>query len=193
MIDLELHMSQWILLGIFSVGSILLAADTVMKVVRLRNIRLHWKAGKLGGYPLFSTLFMGTTLLALTVALARGELAEVLLAGCYLVMGMSWFVTSYLASKRYITDHGIVKNINELTQTVAWHQIRDLVEKENGTRTHFVFMYVDDEKAVNPNLIRLELAVPHSLIESFRKLISHKLGRRISCYERELFRMEQFD
>lgn len=193
MIDSDFNITLWILLGIFSAGSVVLAVDTVIKVIRLRNIRMSWKAGKLKGYPLFSTLFLVLTLLVLAVAFYRDRWNEVLLSGSYLVLGLSWFTTSYLAAKRYITDHGIVKNINELVQTVAWHQVRDLVEKERGDATRFIFIYVNDEHAENPELVRLELDVPGRLVPSFRKLISHKLGRRISCYNRELFRIEQFD
>lgn len=193
MIDSDFNITLWILLGIFSAGSVVLAVDTVIKVIRLRNIRMSWKAGKLKGYPLFSTLFLILTLLVLAVAFYRDRWNEVLLSGSYLVLGLSWFTTSYLAAKRYITDHGIVKNINELVQTVAWHQVRDLVEKERGDATRFIFIYVNDEHAENPELVRLELDVPGRLVPSFRKLISHKLGRRISCYNRGLFRIEQFD
>lgn len=193
MIDTEFNITLWVLLGIFTAGSAVLAVDTGVKVIRLRNIRMSWRAGKLKGYPLFSTLFLGLTFLLMGVALYRGQSNEILLAGSYMLLGLSWFVTSYLASKRFITDHGIVKNINELVQTVAWHQVRDIVEKELDGATRFVFIYVNDEDATPPDLVRLELDVPASHLPSFRKLISHKLGRRISCYKHELFRIEQFD
>ncbi len=193
MIESDFNITLWILLGIFAAGSVVLAVDTTVKVIRLRNIRMSWKAGNLRGYPLFSTIFLFVTLVVLGLALYREQQNEILLASSYLVLGLSWFATSYLTAKRYITDHGIVKNINELVQTVAWHQIRDLVEKEGENATRFIFIYVNDENADFPDLVRLELNVPERLVPSFRRLISHKLGRRISCYNRELFRIEQFD
>lgn len=166
----------------------------LLNVIRLRNVRLSWKSGKLRGYPLFSTLFLISTILVGAMAMYRGSLEEVIAAVLYGWLGICWFTTSYFASKRFITDNGIVKNVNEPSQTVAWHQIRDFVEKEHENYTDYIFIYGTNGAEEKPHdLIRLELNVPNKEKESFEKLISHKLGRRIRCYIKDEINVQQFD
>ncbi len=129
-----------------------------------------------------------------SIAIYRGSLEEVVAAVLYGWLGFCWFTTSFFASKRFITDHGIVKNVNEPSQTVAWHQIRDFVEKVHDNYTKYIFIYSANGAEENPrDLIRLELNVPKKEKESFEKLISHKLGRRIRCYINEDINVQQFD
>lgn len=190
MINMDADIILWFVLGIFTLGSAVLATISVVNVIRLRNVRLSWKTGKLGGYPLFSTLFMISVFIAGGAAIYREAASEMILAGMYGWLGFCWFTASYLATKRFITDHGIVKNVNEPSQTVAWHQIRDFVETEHETHTHYIFIYSADKN--NNEFIRLELDVPHYRKESFKKLISHKLGRRIRCYVKDDINIQQF-
>jgi len=96
-------------------------------------------------------------------------------------MGFCWFVSSYFTSKSYITDHGIVKNINDPSQTIAWHQINDYVEKPASKGSEFVFIY----QAVPGNtrdrkIIRLELVVPDSKTDKFNKVIDLKIGKTMT-------------
>lgn len=193
MLTSEIPLALWILLGAFSLTSSVLAAATTANVLRLRNVRMSWKAGKMNGYPLFSTLFLGLNLMLLGIGLYQQSLYELAMALLYMVLAVSWFVSSYLASKRYVTNHGIVKNVNDPSQTIAWHQIRDFVEQKSADGTQFIFIY--SESAMQPpgKMVRLELNVPFSKLQDFKKLISHKLGRRITCYETESIKVEQFD
>lgn len=188
----NLNIIFWFVLGIFTLASAILATATLVNVIRLRNVRLSWNTGKIGGYPLFSTLFMVAVFIAGGIAVSRGTFTEIVVAGLYGWLGFCWFTSSFLVSKRFITDHGIVKNVNEPSQTVAWHQIRDFVEIENDNYVHYIFLYslhVTD----NPDkLIRLELQVPNREKETFKKLISHKLGRRIRCYVKDDINIQQF-
>lgn len=184
----------WFILGAFTLGSAVLATAALLNVIRLRNVRLSWKSGKLLGYPLFSTLFLISTVLVGAIAMYRGSLEEIIAAVLYGWLGFCWFTTSYFASKRFITDNGIVKNVNEPSQTVAWYQIRDFVEKEHENYTNYIFIYGTNDAEEKPrDLIRLELNVPNKEKESFEKLISHKLGRRIRCYIKEDINVQQFD
>ena len=192
MINTDLDIILWFVLGIFTLGSAVLATTSVVNVIRLRNVRLSWKTGKLGGYPLFSTLFMITVFIAGGAAVYREATSEMVLAGMYSWLGFCWFTASFLATKRFVTDHGIVKNVNEPSQTVAWHQIRDFVESEHKTHTHYIFIYSADKSDRTEEFIRLELNVPHYREESFKKLISHKLGRRIRCYIKDDINIQQF-
>jgi len=192
MINMDADIILWFVLGIFTLGSAVLATISVVNVIRLRNVRLSWKTGKLGGYPLFSTLFMLAVFIAGGIAIYRGAISEIALAGTYSWLGFCWFTTSYLATKRYITDNGIVKNVNEPSQTVAWHQIRDFVETEHDAYTHYIFIYSVDKSDNTDKFIRLELDVPHHKKNNFKKIISHKLGRRIRCYVKDDINIQQF-
>lgn len=189
----EIPLALWLLTGCFSLIASVLAASTLTNVWRLRNVRMSWKAGRMRGYPLFATLFLGFTVLLFGAGLYQQTPSESILAGLYTLMAAGWFVTSYLASKRYITNNGIVKNVNDPSQTIAWHQIRDFVEQNTAMGTDFVFIYSEAADLGTDKLVRLELSVPQEKVADFKKLISHKLGRRITCYEAESIKVEQFD
>lgn len=195
MSETDLNIIYWFILGTFTLAAIILATATLLNVIRLRNVRLSWNAGKVKGYPLFATLFMASTLIVGAVAVHQGAVEEIVAAGLYTWMGICWFITSFFASKRFITDHGIVKNVNEPAQTVAWHQIRDFVEKEKEQQIHYIFIYRADSYDETSDLIRLELQVPSKQQEAFQNIISHKLGRRIRCYVKDDddINVEQFD
>lgn len=190
--EMDINMVFWIILGLFTLGAAILATITVTNVVRLRNVRLSWKSGKMQGYPLFSTLFLISVAFVASVAIYKGALEEIVVAGFYGWLGCCWFTASFFATKRYITDHGIVKNVNEPSQTVAWHQIRDFVEREEGKKIRYIFIYGANRSNEPTNLIRLELDVPQKKQKSFKKLISHKLGSRIRCYLKEDINVEKF-
>lgn len=182
----------WILLGTFTLVSCLLAISTLANAIRLRNKRMSWRAGSLKGYPLFATLFLACMVLFLLAGLYRQSMVGVAMASGYLLLAFGWFTTSYFASKRYLTDHGIVKNVNDPSQTIAWHQIRDFVEQKGPEGNLFVFIY-SQSPLHTEKMIRLELLVPEKKLRAFKKIISHKLGRRISCYETESIKVSKFD
>lgn len=188
-----IHILFWALLGIFTLASLFLACSSLINVLRLRNVRMSWKDGKMRGYPLFSTIFLGFTIVGLAVSLYDQSGVQFTISSLYLLLAGGWFTTSYLSSKRYITDHGIVKNVNEPSQTIAWYQIRDFVEQQKKNKLTFVFIYSEDFDKNPDNLVRLELSVPSQRAFAFKKLISHKLGRRISCYTGEPIRIEEFE
>lgn len=169
----------WTALGLLNVGAAALVSTTLFNVLRLRNVRLSWKAGKLKGYPLFASLFILFATIAAVVAYRNGQAMPIAATASYLWFGICWFTTSFFATKHFITDHGIVKNVNAPAQTVPWHQIRDFVELEGVKGTNYIFIYETED---NPNLIRLEVEVPRDSLKDFQKIISHKLGRRIRCY-----------
>lgn len=193
MMTINFDIIFWVILGTFTLGAAVLATVTLINVLRLRNVRISWKAGKMRGYPLFSTLFMFSAVIVGMIAIYRGSMTEIMVSGLYTWLGFCWFTTSLFATKRFITDHGIVKNVNEPSQTVAWHQIRDFVEKEEKQHTHYIFIYSRDKNDSSNELVRLELDVPTRQKESFQKLISHKLGRRIRCYIQDDIDVEQFN
>ena len=173
----------WVMLCFFTLTSTLIMLMTLVNVIRLKNIRLTWKGGKFSGYPLFSTLFLVFIIGVSIVGFDETDIASFKLMASYFVLGCTWFCTSYFMSKRYITDHGIVKNINDTSQTVAWHQVRDFMEYEREGKTIFVFFYMvnhttSDKRAT----VRLDVTIPYNKLRSFRRIVTYKLGRRFDYY-----------
>lgn len=183
-----------LLLSLFTLGSTILAVYTVANAVRLRNIRISWKSGKMAGYPLFSTLFLGfLVIVALGVYLYGIDQYNTIIS-CYLWMGVCWFTSSYFTSKSYITDHGIVKNINDPSQTIAWHQINDYVEKPSSKGSDYVFIYRENGSERNRDrLIRLELFVPDKSSLKFDKIVSLKIGRMLTPVADTFFDFKSFE
>lgn len=178
----DVHSIFVLVLALFTLASTFLAAYSIANTLRLRNIRMSWKRGKLAGYPVFSTSFLAVAL-TMTGLVYVNELSQYyIISACYIWIGISWFTSSYLASLCFISDYGIVKNINDPSQTVAWHQITDLVEKQAKNGTTVLFMY---QKKLNseqrlPELVRLELFVPDEKEATFQKILHYKLGNTIA-------------
>ena len=172
------------LLLIFTLSATMLGAITVSNAMRLRNIQLSWNGGHLGGYPLVSTIFMLFTFLLLVFAFWI-EPQSIMKVAAYNWIGVNWFLVSHLSAKVYISDYGVVKNVNDPSQTIPWHQIIDLVEREEGGKTTYTFLYFNkDQKYRDRNdkkCVRLELVVPSRKKKAFRKILSFKLGRRFNC------------
>lgn len=163
----------------FTIGSTALACYSLFNKFRLRSVRLNWRAGKLRGYPLFATIFLVLmTALAVTGYLA-GDQERFPIFGGYLWIGSMWFVASYLASKHYITDYGIVKNINEPAQTIPWYQILDYLERERPGGSEFTFNYSDDRPAANQRYDQIRLFVPEGKLAAFKKIVYLKLKARL--------------
>jgi hypothetical protein len=169
-----------------------LAASTCVQVFRLRNKRLGWRAGTLKGFPLFSTIFLSISLLLAAATWNYGSRWEIAASAFYLLISVSWFITSYFSSKRYVTDHGMVKNVNDPAQTVAWHQVHDFFVQKSAKFYTYTFIYRERSPGRLKRLMRLEIIVPEKKHSAFKKLISHKLGRHISCYDDETIDVNEF-
>lgn len=163
----------------FSIASFFLSVFTLSNAWRLRNVRLSWNTGRFFGFPLFATLFMCLSLALGGIAWYNGMSDHYLVAGLYTFLAINWMVASYFMSRRYITDHGIMKNINDPSQTVAWHEIHDFAENEVQDGIAFVFIYKRTSEYFElAQFNRLELTVPLNTADDLRKILNHKLGRR---------------
>jgi|SRR5690625_519047 len=173
-----------LILAAFTLASTFLSTWSILNAVRLRSVRLSWNAGKLKGYPLFSTLFMATSLILCGVVWYHSLSSYYLVTACYVWISINWFIASYLASKHYITDHGIVKNINDPSQTVAWYQVTDFLDRPSGKGDgqEYVFIYqtCNREETLCNSCVRLELTIPLCKTEDFKKVVNYKLGKTIS-------------
>lgn len=164
---------------LFTVSSTLLAAYSFQNKLRLRNVRLNWRAGKMKGYPLFATVFLGLISTLGLIVFLIDDTKNFGYFAAYVWIGGMWFISSYLASKHYITDHGIVKNINEPSQTIPWFQILDFVEKESLEGSEYTFTYSEMDKSLTKGYKQLRLFVPASKRKKFQKVVSLKLKSRI--------------
>lgn len=184
-----------LLLALFTLGATFLAAYSTANTFRLRNVRLSWKSGKLFGYPLFSTLFLiSSGIVGFWVYHQELDQYYTIMSS-YSWLGLCWFVSSYFSSKAYITDHGIVKNINDPSQTVAWHQVDDYVEKPAEKGIEFVFIYHEKhmEEIGSSRLIRLELFVPDRKSAKFDKIVALKIGKTMASVSDTSFDIKAFD
>lgn len=160
---------------LFTIASTLMAGYSFLNKLRLRNVRLNWRAGKMKGYPLFATVFLGLIGSLGIVVFLIEDTTNYQIFAAYVWIGCMWFVSSYLASKHYITDHGIVKNLNEPSQTIPWFQILDFVEREGLYNSEFTFTYSEMDKSLTEGYKQLRLNVPIAKRKSFQKIVSLKL------------------
>lgn len=168
---------------LFTISSTLLAGYSVMNKFRLRKVRMSWRSGKIRGYPLFATVFLGLIGSLGIIAVVTNDVANLPIFASYVWIGCMWFVSSYLASKHYITDYGIVKNINEPSQTIPWFQILDQVEKEEKGGIQFTFSYSELDKTLTEGFRQLKIYVPDSKRKEFEKIVSLKLKNRLEGQE----------
>lgn len=163
---------------VFTIASTLFAGYSIQNKLRLRNIRMSWRAGKLGGFPLFATLFFGSIGILAVIGYFNSQFSRFdVLAAYFWISGM-WFISSYLASKYYLTDYGIVKNINEPSQTIPWFQVLDYVEKEEEKGVCFTFTYSEMNKNLVNGYNQVKLFVPAARVNAVRKILSLKLHSR---------------
>lgn len=163
---------------LFTVASTFLAGYSLQNKLRLRKVRLSWRSGKLKGYPLFASVFLGL-IISLTLALfVSGQMERAVIFGAYVWIGAMWFISSYLASKYYITDYGIVKNINEPSQTIPWFQILDYLERPQKNGTEYLFTYSEMDKTLTEGYKQLKVFVPDHKYEGVKKIVSLKLENK---------------
>lgn len=177
----QLQTLQLILLAFFTIATTLLALVTITNTMRLRNIQQVWASGKLMGFPLFATLFLAFTVVVsgLVYYVNMDHYLPALI--CYMWIGINWFAASYYMMKRYITDHGIVKNINDPSQTISWFEIVDYVERKNADSHLYTFFYIEeDADSGTKQTHKLELPVPQKEHAAFKKIMDRKLSRRFA-------------
>lgn len=162
----------------FTIASTLLAGYSLQNKLRLRTVRLSWRAGKLRGYPLFATVFIGVIMSLSAIVFFTGDVSRYPIFAAYMLIGSMWFIASYLASKYYITDYGIVKNINEPSQTIPWFQILDYVEYPKKDGVEYLFNYSEIDKTLTEGYKQLNLFVPQKRYKAVKKIVSLKLENK---------------
>ncbi len=168
---------------LFTIASTLLAGYSFLNKFRLRKVRMSWRAGKMRGYPLFATVFLVLIGALGITAFVLEDTSRFPVFACYVWIGCMWFVSSYLASKHYITDYGIVKNINEPSQTIPWFQILDQFQREVKGGAEYSFSYSEMDKSLTSGFKQLKIYVPENRKKEFEKIVSLKLKNRFEGQE----------
>lgn len=145
-------------LVLFSIASFALAMVTVTNAYRLRNVLISWRGGHIWGLPLFASFFLLTALMLVGLAWYKQADQYYTICSGYVFIALNWFISSYFMSKRYVTDHGIVKNINDPSQTVSWSRIQDFIEHDaegnplaEGSPAHSADSIMQQFEQVSPN------------------------------------------
>jgi hypothetical protein len=153
----------------------LLLVLVVHQRLRIHRVRMTWRSGRVGGIPIWPILFVGVVTVFLVYAQNTNPSVPVLIYGGYLVGGAFWFVALLLSSSSVVTEFGIIPEIGRSGEAVAWGQISDYFQVEDGRRVYFVFIYQDFVGVRR----RLELAVPAIDVERFVSVVRSKLDTRI--------------
>ncbi len=163
----------------FVLGSTVLTAWTWFNSRRLRNRIRQWRDPGLHGVPMFPALFLSLALGASIYHVAVGESAYRAYEISYIWLGLNWYAAYHLMSKRYITDHGIVININDPSQTIAWTRVNDYLELPREGYTEFTFFFTSSESG-QLRSHRIKLKVPNREYEAFRRLLTYKVDRHLA-------------
>lgn len=163
----------------FVMGSTLLTVWTWYNSRRLRNCIQQWRDPGLHGVPMFPALFLTLAVAASAYHMSVGESAYRVYEVAYVWLGLNWYAAYHLMSKRYITDNGIVKNINDPSQTIAWTRINDYLELSREGFTEFTFFFTSSESG-QLRSHRIKLKVPDKEYEAFRRLLTYKVDRHLA-------------
>ncbi len=169
----------YVALGLFVAGSTALTVWTWMNTRRLRNRMMSWHDSGITKWPVFPSLFVALCVAAIAVNALMGRHDFHVYEACYLWTGLNWMASYRMMGKRHITDYGIVKNINDPSQTIAWHQINDYLEQERPGATEFTFFFVENGgDGLRSHRIRLN--VPADRYETFRRILTYKVDRHLT-------------
>jgi len=160
----------------------LLLSLTVLQRIRVRRVRMAWRSGKVNRIPIWPILFIGVVAVFLVYAQIIVPPIHISIYVGYLFGGVFWFLAMMMSSTSIITDYGIIPEIGRSGEAIAWGQIADYFEVEDGRRTFFVFIY-EDFVGVRR---RLELAVPDIEVDRFLRIVQTKLDIRIEDPVRQI-------
>lgn len=155
---------------------------TVVQRIRIRRVRMTWRSGRVNKIPIWPILFIGVVTVFLVYAQNIVPSIHISVYVGYLVGGVLWFLAMIMSSTSVITDYGIIPEIGRSGEAVAWGQIADYFEVEDGRCTYFVFIYQDFVGVRR----RLELAVPAIEVERFLRIVRSKLDIRIEDPVRQI-------
>ena len=161
----------------------LLLCVTVMNRLRVRHVLLAWRHGRLLGWPVWPSLFLGAVLLFAGGAVAAGQPMPTTLVAGYVLGGVFWFTAGLFSTSVLVTEHGLICQANRTGQTMAWEQVVDYFEVASEKQGHYVFFYQDPSRG----RCRMELTVPRVQQAAFRKVIGDKLDARFHLNAQQVY------
>jgi len=170
-----------LLLTVFVIVTSVLMVAAVMNRLRIRPIRMMWHGqGFLQGYG-WSSLFLMIVVVIVTYAgMVENQLYLYLGLG-YLTGGICWCAAMRLSSATLVTDYAVFRNTNKMNCALGWSQVVDFFVQERKGRTHYIFLYVDDEGRQR----RFEVPVPRAYQAMFNAMVHrHVVQHTLSSPER---------
>lgn len=159
-----------LLAGFVGVTSLLLAV-TVGHRLRMRQVLLAWPTGRFFGVPGWPAAFLVTVVLFMIWAPLDDRTVTPFLFAGYLVGGVFWLVSVWLASSVVVTRFGLGRH----RWSLAWDQVSDYFTVTRGRRQVYVFLYGDARGRQR----RFELAVPARHRARFEHIVRARLDARI--------------
>ena len=110
-----------------------IAVTTLLMLMTLANrhritaVRFSWSTGRLAGLPVWPTVFLTIVFGLCISAIWLDHPWQAVFLG-YLMGGMFWFVSVMTAQTIVVTEYGIIRNVNQADQAVAWGAIVDYFE-----------------------------------------------------------------
>jgi hypothetical protein len=143
---------------------------------------MSWRSARARHIPVWPIVFIGVVAIFLVYAQNTFPDVQIPIYAGYLLGGVIWFVAALLASSSLVTDYGIIPELGRSGNAIAWGQIVDYFEVEDGKEIHFAFIYQDflgDRK-------RLEVSVPQTEVDRFRENLRSNLDSRMDVSEKHV-------
>ena len=169
--------------GFVSVTMLLLIV-TIMNRMRVRDVRLRWRTGKLLGLPAWPTVFLGAVVLFYIGTLALGQAVPLKMVAGYFVGGLFWMFAGLFSSSLLVTEYGVIYHPSRAGHAVAWEQVVDYFETTTASRQPcYVLFYLDTSDTRR----RLELMVPRSQRAAFSQIVAEKLDARFALSAQQVY------
>lgn len=160
-------------IGVASLSMLL----TLISHLRVRRALLSWQQGRWGGIPIGPACFLIAALAGLGYALVQGHPVRPSVLVGYPAGGAFWLVAAYLARTVFVTEYGIIHDVNRISQAVAWSQMADYFVVETERESRYVFFYREEGSSQR---CRLEVTVPARHTEVFQQIVYQKLEARFA-------------
>lgn len=142
---------------------------------RIRPALCSWRRGRLGGLPLAPTLFIVASVVFLFCTRVFDQQVSPFFYTGYLVGGACWFAASWLSATVFVTEQGLLQDVNSEKRLMAWEWVEDyfVVSLRRGRRV--VFLYVDEDGTRHRN----EVVVPAAHQARFQHVLKERIDARL--------------
>lgn len=157
---------------------------TLFCIVTIRNLWkkshliMSWKHNRIAGFPLGAGALLIIASVVLVIGMTFRTGADLWMLVAYGWSTVCWFVAGYLTSRYYITDGGIIQDVNDDSRFLEWDRIRDFVVREKkGRYVSFTFFYLTNQYHKPAVLKRVEIKVPDNQVTLFQNILDLKLEK----------------